>query len=79
MFDPVTSFTVVTMAIIGGSGDVRGPFLGAAFLVLLSEIFWATMPQVYMILLGLFLILFVIFAPNGLAAIIWRPRGRSDP
>ena len=70
VFNPIISFTVVTMAIIGGSGDVRGPFLGAVFLVLLSELFWTTAPQFYMILVGLFLILFVIFAPNGIAAFL---------
>lgn len=78
VFNPVISFTVVTMAIIGGSGDVRGPFMGAAFLLLLSELFWATIPQIYMILVGLFLIVFVVFAPNGIAAILWPARSRDS-
>lgn len=72
VFNPMISFTVVTMAIIGGSGDVRGPFYGAAFLVLLSEMFWTTAPQFYMILVGLFLIMFVMFAPNGIVALLNR-------
>ena len=78
VFNPVISFTVVTMAIIGGSGDVRGPFMGAAFLLLLSELFWATIPQLYMILLGLFLIVFVVFAPNGIAAILWSKPSKGS-
>ena len=74
VFNPVVSFTVVTMAIIGGSGDARGPVFGALFLVVLSELLWSNAPQLYMILLGLFLIVFVLFVPNGLAGI--RSSGR---
>ncbi|MDB5408010.1 MAG: hypothetical protein JWL84_2922 [Rhodospirillales bacterium] len=74
VFDPIVSFTIVTMAIIGGSDDARGPFLGAALLVLLSEILWARAPQVYMILLGILLIAFVLFAPGGITGrLLSRP------
>jgi branched-chain amino acid transport system permease protein len=74
VFDPIVSFTIVTMAIIGGSDDARGPFLGAALLVLLSEILWARAPQVYMILLGILLIAFVLFAPGGITGrLLARP------
>ncbi len=66
VFDPVVSFTIVNMAIIGGSDDARGPLLGAAFLTLLSELFWANAPQVYLILQGLLLIGFVLFLPEGI-------------
>lgn len=79
VFDPVVSFTIVTMAIIGGSDDARGPFLGAALLVVLSEILWARAPEIYMILLGVLLIGFVLIAPGGMVG-LWRPRperGRS--
>ena len=77
-FDPVISFTIVTMAIIGGSEDARGPVFGALFLVVLSELLWSNFPQVYMIVLGALLIGFVLFAPNGVAGLLDRrrpPRG----
>jgi branched-chain amino acid transport system permease protein len=64
-FNPVVSFTVVTVAVIGGADDARGPLFGAAFLTLLSELLWANAPQVYMILLGILLIVFVLFVPGG--------------
>jgi branched-chain amino acid transport system permease protein len=67
VFSPVVSFTIVTMAIIGGSDDARGPILGAVFLVVLSEFLWANLPEFYMILVGLLLIGFVLFAPEGIA------------
>ena len=38
VFNPVTSFTIVSMAIIGGGDDVPGPIYGAFGLVLLQEV-----------------------------------------
>jgi branched-chain amino acid transport system permease protein len=73
-FDPMISLTIVTMAIIGGSDDVRGPILGAGLLVLVSEILWARAPQLYMVILGLLLILFVLFAPEGMYGRLRRQR-----
>jgi branched-chain amino acid transport system permease protein len=77
VFNPVVSFTVVTMAIIGGSGDARGPLLGAAFMVALSELLWANAPRLYMILLGGFLIGFVVLAPGGLVSLLARRIARA--
>jgi branched-chain amino acid transport system permease protein len=74
-FTPAISFTIVTMAVIGGSDDARGPIVGALFLGLLSELLWANAPEVYMILLGLVLIGFVLLAPAGICS--WLPRLRS--
>ena len=73
---PTISFTVVAMAMIGGSDTVRGATMGAAFLVLLSELLWANLPELYMILLGLLLIGFVLFAPGGLDGLLRRSAAR---
>ena len=78
-FDPVISFTIVTMAIIGGSEDARGPVFGALFLVVLSELLWSNFPQVYMIVLGALLIGFVLFAPNGVSGLFERRRRFGAP
>ena len=48
-FSPTTSFTIVTIAILGGSDEVSGPLLGAILLVLMSELLWARAPEIYMI------------------------------
>lgn len=66
MFSPMTSFTIVTMAIIGGSDRPTGPVLGAAFIMLLSELLWSRAPEFYMVLLGILLLGFVLFAPDGI-------------
>lgn len=72
VFSPTISFTIVTMAIIGGAGDARGPAFGALFLVALSEILRGVSPQLYLVFLGLCLIGFVIFVPQGLTALMRR-------
>lgn len=65
VFSPVTSFTIVSIAIIGGGDDVPGPVYGAIFLVVLQELLWANWPQVYLIILGTMLVFFVLWAPDG--------------
>jgi branched-chain amino acid transport system permease protein len=77
-FNPVVSFTVVTIAVIGGADDARGPLFGAVFLTLLSELLWANAPQLYMILLGVMLIVFVLFVPRGVFALLAERRRGAD-
>jgi branched-chain amino acid transport system permease protein len=72
-FDPFISFTIVTIAIVGGSDDARGPLLGAAFFTFLSELLWAKAPQGYLILLGLILIAFVLLLPEGICGWLYAP------
>lgn len=74
-FNPVVSFTIVTMAVIGGSDDARGPLFGALALTLLSELLWANAPEIYMIIVGLSLIGFVLFAPSGICG--WLAQRRA--
>lgn len=76
IFSPTISFTVVTMAMIGGSDRARGPIMGALFLVLLSELLWANLAELYMIILGVLLIGFVLFAPSGIDGLLRRRFGR---
>ena len=75
VFSPTISFTIVTMTIIGGSGDARGPVLGALFLVGLAEVLRGAAPQLYLIIMGLSLVAFVLFAPNGVLGLLHRRRG----
>lgn len=73
-FDPMISFSMIAMAVIGGSDDLRGPVVGAAFFVFLSEMLWANAPQVYMMMLGILLVIFVLFVPEGLCGRLFRVR-----
>ncbi|MEX0807841.1 MAG: branched-chain amino acid ABC transporter permease [Dongiaceae bacterium] len=73
-FNPVTSFTIVVIAMIGGSDDAPGPIFGALLLVILQELLWVHAPELYLIILGLVLIGFVLFVPEGLHGRLSRKR-----
>jgi branched-chain amino acid transport system permease protein len=68
IFSPQTSVLIVTMAVIGGSDRPLGPVLGVGFLILLQELLWANLPQLYMIVVGALLIAVVVWMPGGLYA-----------
>lgn len=65
-FSPMVSFTIVTTAMIGGSDTPMGPLLGAALLVGASELLWSHAPEVYNIILGIVLVVFVLHVPEGI-------------
>ncbi len=69
VFDPLISFQVVVMAILGGSGDVLGPILGAVLITILSELLISRYPFHYTIILGSVLIVIVTAAPSGLVGV----------
>lgn len=76
VFDPMISVTIIAMALIGGGDNARGPLLGVVTLTLLSELLWSHAPQIYMIILGVILVVFVLVLPDGLQGWISARRGR---
>ena len=76
-FDPMISFTMIAMTIIGGGDTLKGPVLGAIGLTLLQEVLWANMPELYTVMLGLLLVLFVLFVPGGLSGWLGRALNRA--
>jgi branched-chain amino acid transport system permease protein len=77
VFDPLISFSMIAMTIIGGSDDLKGPVIGAVLLTLLQELLWANAPEAYMIILGILLVCFVRFLPGGIGGLFQRGK-RSD-
>jgi branched-chain amino acid transport system permease protein len=69
-FDPMVSFQVVIMALLGGVGRLFGPLVGVIPLVLLFEVLSAKFPNSYSILLGVVFMLIVYVVPNGVAGLI---------
>lgn len=65
-FNPSVSLSMITMAVIGGTDDAYGPLIGVVALVMLSEVLWANAPELYMIILGLLLVIFVLWMPAGI-------------
>lgn len=67
------AWTIDTTAvvIIGGMGTVWGPLLGTVVYAALSELL-RELPELHMAITGLFLLLVIRFAPQGLAGVLAR-------
>jgi branched-chain amino acid transport system permease protein len=69
------SVDVLTMLLVGGSGTIAGPIIGAMFLVLLKE--WLRfMKEYYMIIYGAGIVMVMIFMPYGIVGLAKRVMGR---
>jgi branched-chain amino acid transport system permease protein len=78
-FNPLVSFQVVIMAILGGLQRLWGPVLGVILLIILSEELQTVFPFWYSVLLGLVFMVIVYFLPRGLTGLIeevWAALGR---
>jgi branched-chain amino acid transport system permease protein len=69
-FNPMISFQVVIMALLGGAGSLFGPVLGVIPLVLLFEVLTATLPNHFSILLGAIFVLIVMALPRGVIGLV---------
>ncbi|WP_457573533.1 branched-chain amino acid ABC transporter permease [Desulfolithobacter sp.] len=67
---------IMVMVLLGGMGTLTGPVLGAAALLLLEE-YLAMYTEHWMVILGPFLILVVLFARGGLHGLLFRLKERS--
>lgn len=85
-FNPVLSFQVVIMALLGGAGRLYGPLLGVVPLTLLFEFLSAKFPNHFSILLGTVFMIIVYFVPNGVIGALasaaatarsWRARVKN--
>ncbi|MBE3113901.1 MAG: branched-chain amino acid ABC transporter permease [Actinobacteria bacterium] len=61
----LTSITILSMAMVGGSGTIRGPIIGAIFLGLAPEVFRFAMDY-RMLIYGALLVFTMRFQPEGL-------------
>ncbi|MEA2021279.1 MAG: branched-chain amino acid ABC transporter permease [Candidatus Caldatribacteriota bacterium] len=69
----VTSITILSMAMVGGSGTIRGPIIGAMILGLTPEVFRFAM-NYRMLIYGALLIFTMRFQPEGLMgekSVLW--------
>lgn len=78
VFNPYISFQTVLIVMVGGAGSLAGPVIAAIAFSLLAEFLRLEFPYVYMIILGFLLLVFVLYVPNGLAA-LWSERSRAGP
>ena len=69
--DVGTTINALLMAIIGGSGTIIGPMLGAGVLQLMGYALNAWLGSVWQLVFGLIYILLVLFVPYGIVG-TWR-------
>ncbi|NRF65981.1 branched-chain amino acid ABC transporter permease [Aquincola sp. S2] len=74
VFNPFIGFQTVLIALIGGASTLWGPVIAAVVFSLLAEVLRLQLPQLYMMVLGVLLILCVLYLPGGLASLRWRAR-----
>lgn len=75
-FNPMVSFQVLIMALLGGAGRLYGPLLGVIPLTLLFEFLIARFPNHFSIILGLVFLVIVYLVPNGVAGLTARRAAR---
>ena len=71
-FGSATSINILLPAIIGGTGTVLGPIVGAFFTVPMSEItsaMFGHLPGMNLLIYGVIVILIILFLPEGVVSI----------
>lgn len=71
--DVGTTINALLMTIIGGSGTIIGPMLGAGVLELLGYVLNSWLGSVWQLVFGLIYILLVLFVPYGIVG-TWRAK-----
>ena len=67
--DIFTSFTPITMTMVGGIGSFFGPVFGAAIIQMIEELSTRLTEQVELVV-GLILILVILFVPMGFVGLV---------
>jgi branched-chain amino acid transport system permease protein len=79
VFDVLISVTMLVMVLLGGGGTLWGPPIGAATLMILTELVWSRFLQLHAAILGAAIILVVIFLPEGLLEVARQGRRAFTP
>lgn len=72
MFRDSFLINVAIMATLGGLGTVWGPVVGSVIFLLARETLWANEGDWFLVLFGAFLIVLVLFMPEGIVGTIQR-------
>jgi branched-chain amino acid transport system permease protein len=75
-FYPLFSFLPVLMAIFGGMRSLYGPIIGAVIFAYLQEKLITKLPEMYMLIFGIVLVVAILYMPSGLMGLIQKLRER---
>ena len=84
-FNPMISFLVVIMALLGGTKRLWGPLVGVVPFVIVMDFVSARFPNHMPIVMGLAFLAIVYFVPEGVTGLIekardrWRARRATQP
>ena len=68
----------IVMAMLGGTGQVWGPVIGALFITLVEEVLWTKVPYLHLTTYGIVLLLVGLYLPGGLIRLRWLTFLRSS-
>lgn len=64
----------ILMCVMGGTGTITGPVIGAIFLTALFELAKVWLPEIHPIFSGALIILAIIFLPDGVVRMKWMAK-----
>lgn len=78
-FSVATTVDALVMVLVGGVQSVSGPLIGALSYHTVSVELVRNLSDYWRLILGLFIILFVLKVPQGIAGSFWNRFGRTEP
>jgi branched-chain amino acid transport system permease protein len=77
VYESQISVQMIVVTVVGGIGTLEGPVVGALIIVPLSEYFRGLSPVANPLIYGLFIVVFMMFLPEGIVSRVRRLLGRS--
>lgn len=75
VFNVMRTIQMVVMTLLGGTGTVLGPVIGASFLTFISEYLGARFVYDYLVFVGLVIIIVILILPQGIMGAVRRGKG----
>jgi branched-chain amino acid transport system permease protein len=69
VFDIMYSVKSIVMVLLGGTGSIFGPIVGAALYLSLEEVVWRNLLQLNTGALGILIVLLVLYLPRGILSL----------
>ncbi len=79
VFRTEISLNLILYSMLGGIGTMAGPVVGAAVMIVLTQVVLGNLLDMHMLLTGLVFIVIVIAAPRGLVGLLQDAAGRFSP
>lgn len=79
VYESQISVQMIVVTVVGGIGTLEGPIVGALVIVPLSEYFRGLSPVANPLIYGLFIVIFMLFLPEGIVSRVRRLFIRKTP